>query len=353
MDTVDLLFNAQRPSMNQAAPRCSPARCQRNRHRMVLHRLRCAVRRCLATGPAQKVSTVCDRSAGPQECGRTCLKTAVTGSTSGTRAPVLKAVPQRPVRSLEPTWSAILEFGQFLNDFLDRSDLCLAVFFRGMRRTELAGHFVPPSKNIFPLPRFSSWPRDLECSQAVQEVHLLCANLLVATLNLLEQGMPKQPPCEFRTPKQCNSAQTSVHKHLAQRTELFLSNLDSALGQSFYWQGAFHQFEVHDRSRYQSARGNDVDLPDLPSCSLASMMVDWKTTFAGNTEHSTSNSQLGSCGVASCVSGLVCKLKPGFSRRQSRQSTGNGKLGTGPFCQQLPLIPRRRTDWPTQALSLT
>ena len=188
--------------------------------------------------------------------------TAVTGSTSGTRAPVLKAVPQRPVRSHEPTWSAILEFGQFLNDFLDRSDLCLADFFRGMRRTELAGHFVPPSKNIFPLPRFSSWPRDLECSQAVQEVHLLCANLLVATLNLLEQGMPKQPPCEFRTPKQCNSAQTSVRKHLAQRTELFLSNLDSALGQTFYWQGAFHQVEVHDRSRYEPVRGNDVDLPD-------------------------------------------------------------------------------------------
>ena len=279
--------------------------------------------------------------------------TAVTGSTSGISAPVQKTLPQSPVHEVEPTCSASLEVGRFLKAFLERSALPLAGFFQEMVRAERAGQFVPPSKNIFPLPRFCSWPCVLKCSSAMREVHLLCANLLVATLNFLEQGMPKQPPCEFRTPKQCNSAQTSVHKHLAQRTELFLSNLDSALGQSFYWQGAFHQFEVHDRSRYQSARGNDVDLPDLPSCSLASMMVDWKTTFAGNTEHSTSNSQLGSCGVASCVSGLVCKLKPGFSRRQSRQSTGNGKLGTGPFCQQLPLIPRRRTDWPTQALSLT
>ena len=158
MDTVDLLFNAQRPSMNQAAPRCSPARCQRNRHRMVLHRLRCAVRRCLATGPAQKVSTVCDRSAGPQECGRTCLKTAVTGSTSGTRAPVLKAVPQRPVRSLEPTWSAILEFGQFLNDFLDRSDLCLAVFSGGCVAQSLQATLCPQARTFSLCPAFPHGP---------------------------------------------------------------------------------------------------------------------------------------------------------------------------------------------------
>ena len=270
---MEFLPNAQWSSISQAAHKCSPARRQRNRRRMALHRLKRDVLTCLATAPAQTAGIFCDRSAGPLECGRTCLMTAVTGSTSGISAPVQKTLPQSPVHEVEPTCSASLEVGRFLKAFLERSALPLAGFFQEMVRAERAGQFVPPSKNIFPLPRFCSWPCVLKCSSAMREVHLLCANLLVATLNFLEQGMPKQLPCGFRAARQCNAAQASVHRHLAQRTQLFLSNLDAVLGNAFPWQGSFHKFEAQDRSRYEAVRGKDVDLPNKAgTCNPASLV---------------------------------------------------------------------------------
>ena len=196
---------------------CSPARRQRNRRRVLRHRL-----------------TICVR----------------------------KLLLQRDLRFDDTchwsTTSSVAAFGLFLKNFLETSRLPLAVFYHSLFSVAPQPCTKQPSKDVFPMPPILAW--DTRLASTDIEAHLICANLCVAALNFLDQGMPKDPR-EVRRAIKCSAAQRAVHQHIMHRTARHLSRLAETWEGNFSWMGSFGKYESRGGPCYEKVRGSDVDLP--------------------------------------------------------------------------------------------
>ncbi|OLQ01807.1 hypothetical protein AK812_SmicGene15416 [Symbiodinium microadriaticum] len=168
--------------------------------------------------------------------------------------------------------SAICAFGVFLHKFLKASFLPLAAFYRALFLDTEVEPGCGCSRNLFPLPRIVVWPSDLECEANQLDAHLCCANLCIAGLNFLEQGMPKRAS-SAPMPRRCSAAQASVHRHVAGRTQRFLGRLEHCWGSEFAWAGAFQRFEQQSGCRYEKVRADAVDLPERAGACDPSSLV--------------------------------------------------------------------------------
>ena len=160
---------------------CSPGRRRRNLHRSLLHKLRrsiCRYSTRLAVGQSRVMEPTTTNSMSP------------------------------PNQSLATMGSAICAFGVFLHKFLKASFLPLAAFYRALFLDTEVEPGCGCSRNLFPLPRIVVWPSDLECEASQLDAHLCCANLRIAGLNFLEQGMPKRAS-SAPMPRRCSAAQAS------------------------------------------------------------------------------------------------------------------------------------------------
>ena len=191
---------------------CSPARHQRNRRRVLRHRLTISLRRLLRRDPFDGTNQT----------------------------------------------SRVTPFGHFLKGLLDTCRLPLAIFYRSLFSEVPQSCATRRGKDIFPLPPIMKW--DTGVAGADEQAHLVCANLCVAALNFLDQGMPKNPS-EIRSARRCSFAQLAVHRHIMQRTARHLTRLAGAWEGSFNWSGSFSKHESEGRSCYEKVRGDDVDLP--------------------------------------------------------------------------------------------
>ncbi|OLP74045.1 hypothetical protein AK812_SmicGene46529 [Symbiodinium microadriaticum] len=219
--------------------RSSPARSRRNQQRMIRHRLTHSVRKLLTYRSSLRKQT-----------------------------------------SLPEEVPPVLSFGIFLQNFLDTSELPLALFYRALLEP-CVGSKERRQRNLFPLPPIRQWSDD-SVDRRNLPAHLTCANLCVAALNFLDEGMPQKPGL-VRPPGRCSAAQRAVHSHVMQRTSRFLSRLAAASGARFNWVGSFDQHEDSGKSRYEKLRGNDVDLPVCAgTCDPAKLVRRQLWEAAGN-----------------------------------------------------------------------
>ncbi|CAE7835845.1 unnamed protein product [Symbiodinium sp. CCMP2592] len=88
----------------------------------------------------------------------------------------------------------------FLTEMLKTSSLALAHSFHALSKTggRKKGSGRDRQRDLFPWPLLRTWPSDLACNLDDEDAHLLTANLCLAALNHLEQGMPKSCKLETR-----------------------------------------------------------------------------------------------------------------------------------------------------------
>ena len=143
----------------------------------------------------------------------------------------------------------------------------------------------------------NSWPDQVDDRGHGEQVLLTFANLCLAALNLLEQGMPGAPgPTTTRV--SCTAAQHAVHLHVCTRV---ICRLDAALGATFNHRGAFLKNEgAAAKTSYECIRGNDVDLPATAATCDPSQLVDlelWNQMCHANNLFPAGQTATGSAGV--------------------------------------------------------
>ena len=186
----------------------------------------------------------------------------------------------------EPTVSAAESFCCVLTEYMASSSLSVASCWRSW----LAHKPTSPScrsRDLFPLPRLESWPSQVDSDTVDTACCLQVANMCLAALNSLEQGL--KPTCKWEAvPTKPTAAQLSVQHHVAGRVARFLGRLNGELGSQLDWRNSFHIFEESSTNGYQGIRAADVDLPataatceplDLISQELAAAIADDSQVF--------------------------------------------------------------------------
>ena len=167
--------------------------------------------------------------------------------------------------------SAFEKYAAFLSGFLSRSSLPLATTVHNMLAAD--GRLASCRRQLFPLPRISVWPQAVDAEGQGEDSLLMCANVCVAALNHLEQGMPTASATAHRS--EGVAVHTAVHQHICGRVVRFCSRLNDALGASFHYQGAFDKCAGKlAASGYETVRGDAVDLPKQAATCDPSTLVD-------------------------------------------------------------------------------
>ena len=166
--------------------------------------------------------------------------------------------------------SAFEKYAAFLSGFLSRSSLPLATTVHTCWQRMGGLHHAGASS--FLCLAFRCGRRLLMQGQGEDSL-LMCANVCVAALNHLEQGMPTASATTHRS--EGIAVHTAVHQHICGRVVRFCSRLNDALGASFHYQGAFDKCAGKlAASGYETVRGDAVDLPKQAATCDPSTLVD-------------------------------------------------------------------------------
>ena len=231
---------------------------------------------------------------------------------------------------------ASVGFAAFISSFLTTSALPLAVTARDVLVGSASTVF--PRRDLFPLPRISTWPAQVDTGMQSDGGLLVLANTCVAALNHLEQGMPKSATtCSRNT---CTTAKLSVQLHVCGRVARFCDRLNDMLGENFDYIGAFQKYEkTATGSSYEQLRGDDVDLPKKAATCDPSTLVDpglWQEVCRGGTVFPENAGGHNHCPLSTLGSArgeyikLTCRELRCGKLRLRLQACGSAKVFTAP-----------------------
>ena len=168
-------------------------------------------------------------------------------------------MPEVEATASGPGTSAADSFCATLLEHLALSNLNVAVYWRSWSSLS-PGPAKERLRNLLPLPKLLAWPSRVATGTLRLDTCLNTANLCIAALNSLEQGLKPFAVPETLTARP-TLAQSSAQLHVANRVVRFLTRLNAEMGDKLPWRGSFSDDEAAGVNNCQDIRADAVDLP--------------------------------------------------------------------------------------------